>query len=632
MLVIFLIQTVVKLIFTSNPNTALAERKALSSFNNDRYVFDVADGAQELYGFKVGNVSYNGGLLAFSYQTGGAASSYYIPVGMEDALFGKGVILKVKLTWTGTQNQLYLNDALVQTQSDTKLAPNWTSNAALYLGTKESYGYGAGYSVLDDTVDEFTILKPSGQNVTNNLPKGSYDGLKSTYVLNGWSYDPDNSNYSNSVKIYADGPIGSGALIGTVTADTTRSDVNSTFGISGNHGFEFSLPNTYRDDLSHSYYLYGIDTNDSSKYILLTNSPASMVAPGYINSSAANSYDDAWQSAWVAKTKQILSTNVGITKTAGKTLELGDSQTYSCPKENCMNLGVSFDCDYGNWAAFGAGKTVSDIDTIAWMHGNKPFDASNGWFWSCSSLTAFNGALWTDSRIDNIWTNPNYNDAQFAVMMFNAVTDLSIVQTRINQAIAAGIVPIVSAISPHYVYNLDYNGIYNIPYNAALKQLAQANSIPFIDYYSEVLKRRPGDTYFGTLINGTDGVHPTAGVNGYTHASDPYTPGGNPDKSITGDAALNSGHLLRTWLTVQKMKEIKSLAVDGINPTPTPTPPPTNTPLVGDINLDHIVNSIDYSILNSHWFTNNSASDLNHDGIVNSLDYSMLNVNWFKSW
>ncbi len=72
-------------------------------------------------------------------------------------------------------------------------------------------------------------------------------------------------------------------------------------------------------------------------------------------------------------------------------------------------------------------------------------------------------------------------------------------------------------------------------------------------------------------------------------------------------------------------------ASGGNPPTPPPTPP-SGTPVVGDINLDHIVNSLDYSILNSNWFTNNAASDLNHDGIVNSLDYSILNSHWFQTW
>jgi len=51
--------------------------------------------------------------------------------------------------------------------------------------------------------------------------------------------------------------------------------------------------------------------------------------------------------------------------------------------------------------------------------------------------------------------------------------------------------------------------------------------------------------------------------------------------------------------------------------------------ITGDINGDNIINSIDFSTLNSNWFTTNAGSDLNVDGIVNSLDFSLLNKNWF---
>ncbi len=57
----------------------------------------------------------------------------------------------------------------------------------------------------------------------------------------------------------------------------------------------------------------------------------------------------------------------------------------------------------------------------------------------------------------------------------------------------------------------------------------------------------------------------------------------------------------------------------------------TTTTLVGDLNGDKIVNSLDWSIMNSKWFTNNATADLNHDGIVNSIDFSLLNANWFKT-
>jgi hypothetical protein len=64
------------------------------------------------------------------------------------------------------------------------------------------------------------------------------------------------------------------------------------------------------------------------------------------------------------------------------------------------------------------------------------------------------------------------------------------------------------------------------------------------------------------------------------------------------------------------------------SPTPTPSPPPS---LTGDVNNDCIVNSLDWSIMNSKWFTSDSTADLNKDGIVNTLDWSIMNSNWFKT-
>jgi hypothetical protein len=62
-------------------------------------------------------------------------------------------------------------------------------------------------------------------------------------------------------------------------------------------------------------------------------------------------------------------------------------------------------------------------------------------------------------------------------------------------------------------------------------------------------------------------------------------------------------------------------------PAPAPVTPPT---VVGDLNNDGIVNSLDWSYMNSKWFTSDATADLNHDGIVNSIDFSILNNNWQK--
>ena len=87
-------------------------------------------------------------------------------------------------------------------------------------------------------------------------------------------------------------------------------------------------------------------------------------------------------------------------------------------------------------------------------------------------------------------------------------------------------------------------------YNTALRELARKRAIPLIDYEQEILKRRPGDTWNGTLLQ-KDDVHPTAGVNGVNTTSAP-----------TAENLKNSGYLLRGWLSVQKVGEAKRLVLD----------------------------------------------------------------------
>ncbi len=126
-------------------------------------------------------------------------------------------------------------------------------------------------------------------------------------------------------------------------------------------------------------------------------------------------------------------------------------------------------------------------------------------------------------------------------------------------------------------------------------------------------------------------------------------PGNYFPKSITDigfvDAAAADYRLSSTSLYKAKASDGKDVGadIDVINTTTsgvisgsgsattTPPPPPTTGILLGDINGDKIVNAIDWSIMNSKWFTSDATCDLNQDGVVNTLDYSILNSNWFKT-
>ncbi len=305
----------------------------------------------------------------------------------------------------------------------------------------------------------------------------------------------------------------------------------------------------------------------------------------------ANSRDDAWEAAWVTHCKGVYTTTG---KTTGMVLHLGDSITYSNP--------------YGQWPRYGAGKTAEDAAILAWCMATQAFpgaltatdkngfylcaaDVSNRSMTASSGITsaeylsgAGNGATPMPSTTDTptaqgYVTSASYGgnlhitsvaaafaDAQVAVVMLGTndvlagrsagafIADLTAIVDVLE---GRNIVVVLSTLPPCELGDVT-------PHNAAIRSFAGTRGLPLIDYYEEILARRPGIGWQDTLI-ADDGIHPT----GAASAADPYTPGGNPATHQTGTNATNDGYLLRGWLTVQKLKEVKLKVVD----TPAAPPP-----------------------------------------------------------
>lgn len=55
-------------------------------------------------------------------------------------------------------------------------------------------------------------------------------------------------------------------------------------------------------------------------------------------------------------------------------------------------------------------------------------------------------------------------------------------------------------------------------------------------------------------------------------------------------------------------------------------------PSLGDLDKNHLINSLDWSAMNAKWFTSDANADLNKDGVVNAIDFSLMNANWLKTW
>jgi YD repeat-containing protein len=105
-------------------------------------------------------------------------------------------------------------------------------------------------------------------------PVGWLDSIGSDGTAAGWVFDPDASAQSIDAHFYIDGPSGSGQWAGGVTANVARPDVNQAYGVTGNHGFSFSIPPRFRNGQPHTLYVYGIDATGNPN-TLLSASPKS---------------------------------------------------------------------------------------------------------------------------------------------------------------------------------------------------------------------------------------------------------------------------------------------------------------------------------------------------------------------
>lgn len=330
-----------------------------------------------------------------------------------------------------------------------------------------------------------------------------------------------------------------------------------------------------------------------------------LAAPSFAanDKTQANSYDDAWENTWVQHCRTIL--NGGSGKTTGFVLQIGDSITHSNPN--------------AQWPRYGSGKTSEDstlcnwIQSPTWGSGTTDVNSKNGYYLAAADTSGVRGMTAASGIAANEMLSGSGNggtampsdtntttakvkiadatydrdihidtlaaafaDAQIAVLMLGTndangsrtanafISDLTAIVDKLE---ARHIVVVLSTIPP-----MTSSGSSLVdPYNTAIRNFAQTRGLPLIDFYAEILARKPGSTWQNTLISG-DGVHPSAsGGASYGAASDPYADGGNSSTHTTGPACSEVGYLLRSWLTVQKLKEVKSYVIDGNNPPSNPT-------------------------------------------------------------
>jgi hypothetical protein len=106
---------------------------------------------------------------------------------------------------------------------------------------------------------------------------GTFDAVDApTCKVIGWAYDPKNPSTSIDVHVYKDGAYGVGTMVTTCATNVSRSDVNSAYGITGNHGFDCALPASYAGTGAHNLYIHAIDTGVAGPNNVINGSPKSL--------------------------------------------------------------------------------------------------------------------------------------------------------------------------------------------------------------------------------------------------------------------------------------------------------------------------------------------------------------------
>jgi hypothetical protein len=218
---------------------------------------------------------------------------------------------------------------------------------------------------------------------------------------------------------------------------------------------------------------------------------------------------------------------------------------------------------YGTWARSGKGKTPEDEAILKWMHTEKK-DKTDGW-WLCRTglehYRAYTAEIGLKSAmllaggkrglpplpkmLDEykprmVTTECGIYDVEDGVPLDDYRKNMG---KALDQILDREAIPILNTVPP-FQAQLERSR----QFNQALRALAKERGIPVIDLEREILTRCPED-WFGTLMKR---IHLTAAE-----------AGGSPAAEPTADNLRRSGYLLRGWLTVRKIAEVKRRVLDA---------------------------------------------------------------------
>ncbi|NRA40552.1 MAG: SGNH/GDSL hydrolase family protein [Planctomycetes bacterium] len=236
-----------------------------------------------------------------------------------------------------------------------------------------------------------------------------------------------------------------------------------------------------------------------------------------------------------------------FTGTEGVVIHMGDSISYANQNTRWANAVT--------WNKKAGVYSDEDKEILKWSHAYKKKSNLNGWH--LTSVDAAGGR--SETSVSGITTGQylkggkrgiasaaelikRYNP-QIVILMLGtndgngkvpAQKAADNIETLVKMLLENGTIPVLSTIPPCVKFDAE-------AYNALYRGIAKKHSIPMIDLYKDMMALA-GDNWKTQMLS-SDGIHLSHKLSGAA-----------PTKSNLA----NCGYLLRCWMAVQKLKEVRA--------------------------------------------------------------------------
>ena len=228
---------------------------------------------------------------------------------------------------------------------------------------------------LSDVTSSIDQLYAYFDSLKNHQPIGNFDSLSNSGTAYGWALDQDNATQPIAIHFYADGPAGSGEYMGATTANQPRPDVNNATGYPGNHGFDYSISDKYRNGIQHSIYAYAIDSAGGANP-LLSGSPktfnATTTTTSTTSTTTSSSTTTSTRTSSTTTSSSTTTTSTSATTTSTSSTTTQSISTSSTIVTTPTTSTTRMDCPLaGDYPPCGEVTMREVIDLInQWIYGN----------------------------------------------------------------------------------------------------------------------------------------------------------------------------------------------------------------------------------------------------------------------